>query len=126
MLIPRKIKVGGHNYRVILNYEFKNNKLLGECSPTCEELRIASHSSNGDILPRSMIEAIFLHELLHAIDYVYNSESLKEKEVDSLAEGIFQVFNDAKLFRGKGCLINKDEEAEGDSWLTTIEKDEVK
>lgn len=36
---------------------------------------------------------IFCHELVHAIDYVYNNSGLTEGEVDSIGQGLYQVLN---------------------------------
>jgi hypothetical protein len=43
------------------------------------------------------VEAIFLHELLHAVDNVYNAHGLEEEVVHRLAEGLYQVLNDNGL-----------------------------
>lgn len=87
----KKIKVGGHTYKIIPDYNFKaiGNDLDGTCNHYTYEIRISERFNN-------LVEAretTLIHELLHAISIVYNC-GLNEGQVTSLAEGLFQVMKD--------------------------------
>ena len=42
---------------------------------------------------------IFIHELLHAIDYVYNANKFKDDDtIERLSQGLYQVLKDNKLY----------------------------
>jgi len=43
---------------------------------------------------RSTIEKIFIHELLHCVDKIYNASALDEETVLRLGEGLYQVLAD--------------------------------
>ena len=47
------------------------------------------------------LDEIFLHEVLHRINDVYNTEKLNEETIIRISEGLMQVLKDNKLFREK-------------------------
>ena len=94
IIIPKNIRVGGRTYTVIYPYKFKEKKtLIGQCDNLLQEIRLADSDESGNRLAEDSIISAFLHEVLHAIDYVYNNNSLEENSINSLAEGLLQVFD---------------------------------
>ena len=99
MKIPKKIKVGGHVYRVIYPCDFAENKnLRGQHDGDTKEIRI---SDDG---PESVIAETLLHEILHAVDSVtgYKLFEDNERAIVGIGEALFQVLRDNNLdFRDK-------------------------
>ena len=99
MRIPKKVKVGGHWYKVHIGYIFKERfDRSGDTDSDIKEIRIAKETL-GVPLPKSQVEQVFIHEILHAIDWVYNSDELEEKQIKRLAEGLYQVLKDNKMLK---------------------------
>lgn len=99
MRIPKKLKVGGMEYKVIQGYIFKEVDLMGQAAHNQNEIRLADkepHNSQTYNIQKK--EECFIHEMLHAIDCVYNNNATDEKTVDRLSQGIYQVLKDNKLF----------------------------
>lgn len=85
MKIPAKLKIGAHTYKVQFVGE------LDKCG--------ATNRDNGTIsiakeMAQSHKEVTLLHEILHAL----NSE-LDHTVLDSLAEQLYQVLSDNKMFK---------------------------
>ncbi|MDA2921691.1 hypothetical protein MYX07_00310 [Patescibacteria group bacterium AH-259-L07] len=100
MKIPKKIKVGGHIYKVIYPYRFKEREdLYGRTNEGRKEIFVTNLDANGNKLPQTKIEETFLHELLHAVDQTYNNNDLKEEIVARMGEGLYQVLKDNKLLK---------------------------
>jgi len=101
--LPKKIPVGGHKYEVKYPYKFKEDStVLGMCDWLKLEIQISSVDNNNPIaFQRTM--TVFLHELIHAVDFIYNRGSLSneaennEKMVDALAFGLYDVFSNNKV-----------------------------
>lgn len=102
MKIPKKIKVGGHWWVIKYPYLFKERQdVFGLCEDAPKEISITELDSNGNKRADSSIFVTFLHEVLHALDFlnnqsIFKSDSFEETErrVDNLAEGIYQVLVD--------------------------------
>lgn len=100
MRIPKKIKVGGHIYKVICPYHFRERSdRFGSCCSINNEILIGNDDGNGKKRSQSTIEQTLFHEMLHAIDKVYNADKLEEEYVERLSEGIYQVLKDNQLLR---------------------------
>ena len=100
MKIPKKIKVGGHIYDVDTNYFFKERfDRCGSSDHQQKEIKITKIDTGGRPRHISDVEVTFIHELLHCVDEVYNANSLEEKSVSVLAEGLYQVLKDNKLLK---------------------------
>ena len=96
MKIPSQVKVGGHTYKVIRDYEFKElTDTAGQCDHEYLEIR----------LNRKRSDTIYLwlvHEIIHAINRIYNMNKLDEETVTRLAQGFYQVILDnPEIFKGK-------------------------
>ena len=88
MRIPQTIKIGGYVYKVIKDYDFKDDKeLIGVADSEYLEIRLKSAKTP------QVLEQVFLHELLHCIDFVYNDNKLIDNDayIDNLATGLKQV-----------------------------------
>lgn len=99
MKIPKTLKIGGHTFKVIYPYRFKERfDRLGWADLDLNKLYIAGEDVNGK-LPISKVEMLFFHEMLHAIDEVYNANKLDEETTKRLGEGIYQVLKDNNLLK---------------------------
>ena len=90
MKIPRTINIGGYTYKVLQDYDFRNDKeLIGIADTEYLEIRLKS-AKNPQVLKQ-----VLLHEILHCIDYVFNDNKLIDQDatVDNLSQGLFQVFS---------------------------------
>ena len=105
MKIPELIKVGGMLIKIFYPTEqttYKNEKgedaqADGSILMSMGEIHIANKSKENNIYVEDYIGQIFMHELLHAINYVYNSDALPEDEIERLSQGLYQVLKDNKI-----------------------------
>jgi len=105
MKIPNLLKVGGMLMKVIFPTEqttYKDEKgetaLADGSALMCTgKIEIADRNAEGSIYIEDYVGQIFMHELMHAVDYVYNSDSLSEDEIERLSQGLYQVFKDNKI-----------------------------
>lgn len=87
MIIPRKLKVGSHT--VLVRYLEMDEK-----NGTTDEVGAHITITLDPRLPRSRMEAVFIHEILHVLNTTMDHALLA-----SLAEQLYQVFNENKMFR---------------------------
>lgn len=85
MNIPKSIKVGGHNIKIVLKDRWADDT-SGEWMPDRNEIWINKNLSG------SQIWATIIHEVFH----VMNSE-LDHALLESLAQQIFQIVSDNKI-----------------------------
>ena len=88
-----KIKIGGHNYSVFYvkgNHKEKGIENYGKIYHDAKKIYIDKD------IAKSQQEETLLHEILHAIDQIYNNHSLSEKQIESMSEGLYQVLKDNK------------------------------
>ena len=105
MKIPKSLKIGGMSLKVIFPAEqttYKNEKgedtqADGFILMSTGEIHIANKSKENNIYAEDYIGQVFMHELLHAINYVYNSDALSEDEIERLSQGLYQVLKDNKI-----------------------------
>jgi hypothetical protein len=95
--IPNKLKVGGINYKVIKNYEFIETELGGQALHTEALIRLSQKGYNNGTYTKEKQEEVFMHELLHCVDRIYNNGKLEEDVVDRLSQGLYQVLKDNKM-----------------------------
>jgi len=102
MKILKKVKVGGHIYKVKFPYHFKEvSQLFGQTDHSSLEIRITDIDFEGNPLPASKIWLNFLHEIFHCVDKVYNAHTIEEIIVERMAEGLFQVLTDNFIIKPK-------------------------
>jgi len=102
MKIPKKLKIGGHVYKITHPYIFTERyDRGGDCSNITKELRIVGEQDEGEVRSESYISVVFLHEILHAIDHQSGLQQFigdgGEERIEALSEGLFQVLRDNKL-----------------------------
>lgn len=91
MKIPEKVKVGFLDYEVERVAEpFVNGSTAVDGTHNCADAKIRI-AENGNEDYKNMV---FVHELLHAIDFVYCAESLTETQIEQMAKGLYQVIKD--------------------------------
>jgi len=96
MKIPSKIKIGGIIYKVnIINPTeppLNKNHADGQLNfATCEIFLDKK-------LDNQMMTQVFLHEILHGIEY-NNDMSSSESYIQTMASGLFGVLKDNKLLK---------------------------
>lgn len=97
--LPKSLKIGGHTVKVLFPHTFKDTSdFCGMAKYQTNEICVADKTQSGEIRTDSDIQVTFIHELVHWICHVYNQEQqLDEKQVNALAEGLYQALHDNKL-----------------------------
>ena len=96
MKIPDKIKIGGHWVNVVRVESFDGHDgMAGQAKHTKMEILLAE-KCYGDEQAESNVAVGLLHEIVHHVDSLYQT-GLKERQVDTLSEGLFQVLRDNEL-----------------------------
>lgn len=110
MKIPKSVKVGGRDYSILFPHTFTDSSrtLYGQHDPAGQTIKIAEKDEFGCVRHDQSVAHTFLHELLHAIDNVYNGGRVNgwekgEETIDQLADGLMQVFADNDL----ECVMTK-------------------
>ena len=101
MKIPKKLKIGGHDYKILVvdgEDQKKGNSNWGKTFHHQKEVYIDKSAA------QSQREQTFFHEIIHCIDKVYNGDELVnadrgEATISRLAEGVYQVLKDNKLLK---------------------------
>lgn len=83
---PKKLKIGGHIYKVKLVDPEEIGEDCGECDRSLGIIKI------NNSMPSSQLYETLLHEVIHAIH-----ATLREEEVDMLSALLYQVIKDNKL-----------------------------
>jgi hypothetical protein len=104
MVLPATVKIGGREYRVDFPYTFIDTQrpLYGLHDPGGQTIKIGQKDEFGvNRHPQSILHTYF-HEIIHAIDNVYNGGKLTawehgEDTVDQLAEGLLQFLQDNEV-----------------------------
>ena len=77
----KEVKVGGFTYKIDFPYAFKERSDLGgQASHSGLKIRVCKDDAGGEPYGKEKISEIILHEILHCIDYVYNNQSLEERQ----------------------------------------------
>ncbi len=89
MKIPKSIKVGGHTYKIVWDeHLWHEENIHGQADYVNHTITLDPYGHS------EMIAVVFIHEVLHVIDKHFDNKALTEEEIDSLGEGLFQVFSD--------------------------------
>jgi len=92
--IPNKIKVAGHEYKIIWDNEYLSNQDYEGLTKHRSLKMYLCDKFRGQMLDKSIIEENFIHEMLHAIDVNYNNRQLTEEQISCMAAGVYQVLKD--------------------------------
>lgn len=90
MKIPTTFKLAGQTWNVVFDKDLlANEDEYGSCHEVTNTIRLQAEG----VVPRSRVEATFLHELLHAIFHELGQSSLSsdEKLVDSVSALLHQA-----------------------------------
>ena len=95
MKIPNKIIVAGHYYKVIWDDKgLVKKQLIGNANNDFKEIRLCKYYKSKRARVKSEIEETFLHEIIHVVDRNYNNDSLSEKALNRLSQGLYQGLKD--------------------------------
>lgn len=87
--IPASIKIGGFDYRIEKseshNKELQEDNCWGEHSEKQRRIWFDSSASP------QQISQTFIHEIIHAVDAVYQGRKLTEDSIHAVANGLLQV-----------------------------------
>ena len=101
MNIPSRLKIGGHEYKVIYPYHFtERGDRTGDHDGDHKQIRIDDRDSySHELRPESAVAVTFLHELLHAADYTSGHGIFldNEKAIEGISEVLFQILRDNRL-----------------------------
>ena len=97
-MIPKKFNILGHTVNVIMDKDL--HRLTGNMGEACKDLntiRLAP-SIGIDILPTSMVEHTYFHEIVHIILDSMNENELSANEsfVDMFGGLLYQVLKTSK------------------------------
>ena len=113
MVIPERLKIGGHIYDVIYPYSFteRGDRKADHCGIE-NTIRIDPRDCySHEICPESSIAVTFLHEILHACDRLTGDMLFRgddgEKCIEGLSESLFQILRDNKLDFSNEVQIEK-------------------
>lgn len=108
MKIPKTLKIGGRLYKVIYPYTFEGTTehFYGLHDPTGQTIKLTKKDEFGANRSKESIYHTFLHEVIHAIDNVYNGGRLTawekgEEAIDAISEGIMQLILSGDIGKGK-------------------------
>lgn len=97
--LPKTIKIGGRNWSVKCPHTFTDNaNKWGFCDYGMQEIRLSDKCISGEKVHDEQLRLGLIHEVLHAIDYVYNNDKLEEDVVDRIGEGLLQLLQDNPEF----------------------------
>jgi hypothetical protein len=87
------LEIGGHTYTVYIEdkYSVDGEGHAGTRDGDTLKICVATLTIDGQKKAQSVIEAVFWHEVIHAIND-HGSNGLCEEQVDRFAEGLMQIF----------------------------------
>ena len=95
MEFPKNVKVGGMEYKIIFPYQYTERcDEMGQACHGIGVIRVANRDSSGEEIHNDRSKEVLLHEIMHIIDWVYNSQKMEEDTVDRMSHGLFQVIRD--------------------------------
>jgi len=94
MDIPKTLKICGLKYDIVVDDNlFFEKGAVG--THNVERLMITLHTQG--VNDQRLVQTL-LHEIIHAIDEHYMSQSLDEKQVNAFAAGFYQVLADNNIY----------------------------
>jgi len=97
MKLPKMLKIGGHDVKIIFPYVFKERgDLLGQYDHDAKEIRINDATTGGEKVAESELICTFIHELFHAIDKTSGHRIFDDNDraLEGIAQGFYQVLVD--------------------------------
>lgn len=94
MNFPDKVKVGAHEYKVLIPYKFRERSdYQGQADHSLLEIRVNEDDFCGVRRAETKILGTFIHEVIHCISETWEI-GLEEKQVIQLEEGFLAVLID--------------------------------
>lgn len=90
--IPKKVKIGPHEYIVKELNGDEQGDFWGRHSLEDREIRIKKD------MGEPQLGIIYLHEILHAIDEAHCGKSLEEEQIHALSYGLYDFLTNNKIF----------------------------
>ena len=105
MKIPGEIKIGGHVYAV-QDHDFMEDDCMGQFFDAAKKIVLRNIDFTGKELPLSYKWNTFIHEVLHAIDFLHGESIFNRNEdsIDAYGDAVYQILVDngwLKLELGK-------------------------
>jgi len=100
MKIPKRLKVGGHIFKIEYPYLFlERTDVDGHTDFCADKIMITGVNSAGVENSPNYVEFVFWHEVFHTIDQIYccngiGSTHNVEEMMDGLAQGLLQILHD--------------------------------
>ena len=100
MKIPKTLKVGAHDFKIIYPHVFKERvDVWAHTDFVADTVYIGSINSEEKKGCQKHIEGTFWHEVFHMIDRIYCCDCIGEKTnkedmIEGLAQGLLQVLGD--------------------------------
>ena len=95
MKLPKKIKIGGFTYKIVVLDNLVrvtgSEEADGLITPNRSIIHIVKKESE------QFMGQAFLHEVMHGIDMAYNGDVLDEPTIERISQGLYQVLKDNKL-----------------------------
>lgn len=91
MRIPTKLKIGGHQFKVLITDTRPG--LMGEMDTSKNTIKIDK------TLPQTQKEVTLMHEIFHAINTELDNSANGHALLESLSQQLYQVFVDNKMFK---------------------------
>jgi hypothetical protein len=93
MKIPKKIKIGGHMVKIVFRAKVNDDNDCGEADFEKNLIVI------DEKMTQTMKEETLIHEILHWLNSDFHGDSpWSHSLLEALAQGIYQVLKDNKLF----------------------------
>ena len=92
MTIPERLKIGGHEVRVVLE-DLSTEDISGDWDNMRNLIRLDSTQT------ASQQEASLIHEILHAMNTQFDDSETGHILLESLAQQIYQVLSDNQMLR---------------------------
>ena len=96
MRIPDRVKIGGVDVGVIKEPSIdEDERYLGLADCVGNKIYLATHNKGRRVCPHQAA-IVFLHEIIHHVSD-QGGVGLKERQVQAVAAGLYQVLKDNKL-----------------------------
>ena len=86
--IQSPIQVGGHGYKIVFSNKTGDDDDWGQLNHKDLIIRLNPKLKNVSVLRQTLI-----HELDHAVDWVYVSRELQERQIYNISQGWNQIFD---------------------------------
>jgi len=93
--IPKKIKIGGQTFKVIVKKTIEREDAIGEFRSLMNEIHVQTHIE-GKKIPVSQVQQTFCHEFIHCLFDACRQEDLNRNEelVDLMGDFLHQALGD--------------------------------